>query len=210
MWSDRELLFSFRNFVGSEDRPVKEVTRERCHNASFEFRSWKIHNLLNKYELTKRKDSRGRLHFSLLQPEIRKHFIRGLMDADGSFYYQTKSKDLHSELTGFKPLLKDIKNVLVEDGIINETKNIVKNGSVFRIRLAKQDTIKLIDYLYDGKQELKYKLNRKYALATQYRERLNDIDTDGVSDSPQKYHRPISSFNVGKQGEHSERVQFKS
>lgn len=173
-WSDREHLFSFRNFIGS-DRPVKERHRPGIeHNARIEFRSWRVHNKIKKYELTKRKDMRGRLDISLLQPDIRRHFVRGLFDADGSFYYNPQGKkSLFSEITGYKPLMKDIKNILVLDGVISDKKKITKNGSVFRIRLAAHDTINLIDYLYQG--EPLYRMKRKYVLAKQYRERLNNL-----------------------------------
>lgn len=189
-WSDRDHLFALRNFMGTIDRPVKQIITDTSNNASIEVRSWKIHNVLKKYSITTIKKNRGRLHFSLLQPEIRRHFLRGLFDADGSFYYNTKTNDLFAEITGYKPILQDVKNILVEDKIINETKNIVKNGSVFRIRLAKNDTIKLIDYLYrteSNGNKPRYFLKRKYALVKQYRERLNISDNSNVvSDSPQK------------------------
>lgn len=174
---DKEHLFSFRNFIGSEDRPIKDRTHQiggkEYYSSNIEFRSWRVHNKIKKYELTIRKEFRKRLNIELLQPEIRRHFVRGVFDADGSFYYDGHKRQwLFAEITGYKTLLKDIKNILVVDGVISSKKKIVKNNSIFRLRLAKNDTINLIDYIYKG--EPKFKMKRKYNLAQQYRERLNE------------------------------------
>ena len=174
---DKDLLISFRDFIKSINRPIKEkitkINGKEYYGSHLEFRSWRIHNAIKKYELTKIKSKRGRLHIDFLQPEIRRHFIRGLFDADGTFYYDGKNKQkLFSEITGQKSLLKDIKNILVLDNVIRDNKKIVKNGSIFRIRMAAEDTIKLINYIYKGNP--KYKLKRKFNLAKSYRERLNE------------------------------------
>ena len=185
-WSDREHLFALRSFINSLDRPIKEKTDNfrNTHIANFEFRSWKIHNALKRYNLTKIKSERGRLPFYLLQPGIRQKFLLGLWDADGSFYYDCKNPNkVFSEVTGYMPILKDVKNILVEDKIISEKKKIVRNGSVFRIRLAKEDTLKLIKYLYGDFTS--YSLKRKAVFVKQYYERLNtQTDKNIGSDSP--------------------------
>lgn len=205
-WSDREHLFAFRNFLGSDDRPVKEIITDRCHNAALEFRSWKVHNIIKRYDLTKRKNERGRLHASLLQKPVVKSFILGLFDADGSFYYGGQHKNyLYAELTGIMPLLIDIKNILVEEKIIPASKHIVKNGSIFRLRFAKSDTIKLANYLYGDNPP--YRLKRKYGMVKNYLDRLNEI-TDKEATVENKYHRPVESQNKGKQGEFAERKFF--
>lgn len=172
-WRDREQLFAFRNFIKSIDRPVKMVNNRFGQYANIEFRSWKIHNLFKKYELTKRKENRGTIHPDLLQYDIASDFIRGIFDADGCFYYDGLHKNhLFAEITGHMPLLKCIKNVLVSEGVIDENKKIVKNGSIFRIRFPKESCLKLINYLYGNKP--RYYLRRKYGMAKSYLDRLND------------------------------------
>lgn len=181
-WSDREHLFGFRNFIGSIDRPVKEIITDRCHNAHIEFRSWRVHNTLQKYELTKRKEERGAIHPDLLQYDIVSDFIRGIFDADGCFYYDGLHKNhLFAEITGRMPLIKAVKSVLVSRGVISEKKKIVKNGSVFRIRFAKADTLKLINFLYGNNP--RYKLKRKFGLAKDYLDRLNDSALEKSSEA---------------------------
>ena len=70
------------------------------------------------------------------------------------------------------PVLKDVKQLLISGGVINPNKKIVKNGSIFRIRMAMKDTIKFIEYLYGDNP--KYFLRRKYGIAKSYLERLNE------------------------------------
>lgn len=160
---DREHLFKFRDFIKSNDRPIKTILHnilDKVYSyAHIEFRSWKIHNILKQYELTIRKENRHRLNIALLQPEIRRHFIRWVFDADW-YVWKEKTWLLRSEITGYMSLLKDIKNILVLDWIIWDTKNIVKNWNIFRLRFSKQDTKKLLQYLYGNKPF--YYLKRKY------------------------------------------------
>lgn len=204
---DYEHLIKFRAFVGNIERPIKQFMNFRDNPAcGFEFRSWHIHDTLKKYELTRRKENRGRLHQDLVQDTVIRDFIRGIFDADGCFYYDGLHKNnLFSEITGRTALLKDIKEALVRAGVISDKKKIVKNGCIQRIRLAKDDTIRFIKFLYADKP--RYYLSRKYGMALSYLERLNDV-TQKRSDSPQKYHRPVSEFNKGKKNEYYERKCF--
>ena len=204
---DYSQLIRFRNFVGSEDRPIKRFVSNGKPECGFEFRSWHVHTAISKYELTKRKENRGRLHTDLLQDSISKDFIRGIFDADGSFYYDGLHKNnLFAEITGYMPLLKDIKNILVRFNVISDKKKIVKNGSIFRIRMAKADTIKLIHFLYGDSP--RYFLPRKYGMAINYLERLNDTTPIGEA-TVRKYYKPMSEYNIGKRQEHADRKLFK-
>ena len=204
---DYQQLVRFKNFVGSIDRPIKRFLSNGKPQCGFEFRSWHIHNTVSKYGLTRRKENRGRLHIDLLQDIFVKDFVRGLFDADGSFYYDGLHKNhLFAEITGHMAVLKDIKNILVRFSVISDKKNIVKNGSVFRIRLAKEDTIKLIHFLYADSP--RYFLSRKYGMAKSYLERLNDTTSTDEA-TVQKYYRPQSEYNDGKRQEHADRTLFK-
>lgn len=49
-------------------------------------------------------------------------------------------------------------------------------------------------------------MNKEHILAAAKSERTPTL----VYTRVMGYHRPTSSFNLGKQGEHAERVQFKS
>lgn len=172
-YEDRDILYQFRDFIKSNDRPVKDFILKDKQYSKLELRSWRIHNKIIPYGLTTRKDSRGRLPVDLLQYEKGKAFVRGLFDADGCFYYNGLHKNnLFAEITGYMPVLKDVKQLLVSAGVIGTNKKIVKNGFIFRIRMAKKDTIKFIEYLYGDNP--KYYLRRKYGIAKSYLERLNE------------------------------------
>lgn len=174
---DMSLLTNFRNFIGS-NKPIKRfLAKNKYPSCGLEIRSWKIHNVLSHYELTKQKKDRGSISIDLLQDEISKDFVRGLFDADGSFYYDGLHKNhLFAEITGYMPVLKDIKKILVRHKVIKETKKIVANGKIFRIRFAKSDCLKLINFMYDGKP--RYLLQRKYGIAKSYLDRLNETTSN--------------------------------
>lgn len=172
-YEDRDILYQFRDFIKSNDRPVKDFIMKDKQYSKLELRSWRIHNKIIPYGLTTRKDSRGRLPVDLLQYEKGKAFVRGLFDADGCFYYDGLHKNnLFAEITGYMPVLKDVKQLLVSAGVIGTNKKIVKNGCIFRIRMAKKDTLKFIEYLYGDNPQ--YYLRRKYGIAKSYLERLNE------------------------------------
>lgn len=170
---DEDILYKLRDFVKSNDRPIKDLLMMDKPMVYFGFNSWRIHNKIKAYGLTTRKDCRGRLAVDLLQYDKGRAFIRGLFDSDGCFYYDGVHKNhLFAEITGYKPLLKDVKQLLVSAGVISENKKIVKNGRIFRIRMAMKDTFKFIEYLYGNNP--KYYLKRKYGIAMNYLERLNE------------------------------------
>ena len=180
---DKDMLYQFRNFIGAVDKPVKDyIGANNKPYSRFEVRSWRFHNTLLKYELTKRKEKRGYIHPALLQREVVADFIRGVFDADGSFYFDGNHKNwLFAEITGYLPLLIVLKKVLVSYNIISDKKNITKNGKIFRIRFPKDATLKLIPFLY--KDNPNYFLSRKYGLAKNYLDRLNEITTRCGSNS---------------------------
>lgn len=203
---DYQQLVRFRNFIGGDDRPIKRFESNGKAYCGFEFRSWKIHNKLATYQITRRKENRGRLHIDLLQDYVAPHFIRGLFDADGSFYYDGLHKNhLFAEITGHMAVLKDVKNILTRFSVISDKKKIVKNGSIFRIRFAKEDTKKLISFMYANSP--RYFLSRKYGMAMNYLDRLNDTTSKDEA-TVETYLRPMSEYNVGKRQEHADRLLF--
>ena len=171
--NDINSLTNFRNFIGS-DKPIKRfLAKNKYPSCGFEIRSWKLHKALKRYELTKLKKDRGDIHIDLLQDEISKDFIRGLFDADGSFYYDgLHNNHLFAEIIGYMPVLKNVKSILVRHKVINETKKIVTNGKLFRLRFNQSECLKLINFMYDGKP--RYLLQRNYGIARSYLDRLNE------------------------------------
>lgn len=206
---DRELLYSFRDFIHCIHKPVKEfLTKTGHHAVRFEVRSWKMLKSLSRYELNKVKKDRGHLHPDLVQDSIAADFVRGIFDADGTFYYDGLHRNhLFAEITGYLPVLKSLKQILESAGVITDKKHITRNGSIFRIRFPKDSCLKLIRYMYKGSP--RYYLRRKYGIAKDYLDRLNEKDLQKESDSRMKmYFRPVSHYNKGKQSEYNERTWF--
>lgn len=171
---DSDLLYRFRDFIKCIDKPIKHfMANGKYPSVGFEVRSWGLIKALSKYELNKKKDARGLVNIDLLQDSVSKDFIRGLFDADGSFYYDgLHNNNLFAEITGYKPVLKSVKEILVRHNVISREKNITNNGKIFRIRFAKDSCIKLINFMYGDKPT--YYLKRKYGLAQNYLDRLNE------------------------------------
>jgi len=215
---DERTIHQFRNFLQTSQRPIKERMSayggvgEKRPYVGLDVRSWRIHNKIRKYELTVRKENRRELHIDLLQPEIRRHFIRGLFDGDGGFYVDKRGY-LFAEITGYLPVLRSVKSILVLDNITTEKKKIVKNGkNVHRIRLSAGDTLKLAEYMYEG--ALHY-MRRKYNMYKLHAERLNKLGgklslkrQSGVVKADDLVMRPISQWNEGKSTEWKERITF--
>lgn len=177
---DLDVLRKFKNFLQTGSRPIKRKEQDGFVYAGLEVRSWRLHNKLKPYEVTFNKHLRHRVHVDLLQKDVRRHFIRGIFDGDGCFYVDKRGY-LFAEITGYKPLLRDIKNCLVSDGIIKDTKNLVKNGkTIFRIRFSAREALLLGDYIYKGAVSF---MDRKYYLYKHHVERLNTSSVLYVSDS---------------------------
>ncbi len=175
---DKDVLNKFRNFMQSNTRPIKLKDNNGYPACHFGFRSWRVHNRVKVYELTQRKEKRHRLHPDLLQKGIRQHFIRGYFDGDGSFYVDKRGY-LFAEITGYKPVIRDIKNCLVSDGIISEKKKIVKNGpTVVRLRLSASEAVLLGKYLY---KDAFYFADRKHTIYKNHVERLNNLTENRLS-----------------------------
>jgi hypothetical protein len=201
---DEEALIGFRNFIQCIEKPIKHFVTNCGHpSCSFEIRDWRMIKALSKYSLNLRKNKRGLIHISLLQPDVVRDFIRGLFDADGCFYYDGLHKNnLFAEITGYKPAMKSLKSILTYYQVINEHKNLTRNGSIWRIRFPKDACLKLIRFLYEGNP--RYYLKRKYGIAKNYLDRLNETHEVTV----ETYLRPVSQFNKGKQSEFNERKWF--
>lgn len=211
---DEDIIRKFRDWLQTNDRPIKRKIQNGSQVSAFEFRSWRIHNKLKQFELTSRKEQRHRLDIALLQPEIRRQFVRGYFDGDGCFTIDKRGY-LYTEITGYMNLLMDIKNILVFDNIISEHHKIVKNGSIFRIRLCASDSIVFGNYIYS---DARYYMDRKYNLFKYHAERLNNLMEKGklslkrqsasLKDSELDF-RPVSNWNIGKRQEFKDRLEFK-
>ena len=209
---DKGILLRYRDFLQTNSRPIKNKLLDGKQYFGLDFRSWRVHNKIKEYELTLRKEKRHRLNIKLLQPEVRRHFVRGIFDGDGGFYVDKRGY-MFAEITGHKPLLKDLKNILVLDNVIEKNKHIVKNGSIFRIRFGAKETLLLGQYMYNNAKDF---IERKNSIYRNHVERLNELAEKKVLSLKRqsRYNkdtdlRPVQNWNKGKQEEFALRKKFK-
>jgi len=207
---DEDVLRQFKDFIKSPDRPIREWDNNGHPAIEVRVRSYGFKKDLERYGMGVKKKDRGRINIDLLQENIRKDFLRGYFDGDGGFYVDTRGY-LFAEICGYKPTLKDIKNILVSDKVLNDSKKITKNGKIFRIRFSASDSLRLGRYLY-GEYPNIYTLHRKYNLYNSHVERLNNLAgklslkrQSTTLKGKELDLRPIKQWNKGKQQEYKER-----
>lgn len=97
-----------------------------------------------------------------IKKELFHHFLRGLYDGDGSiaFCKSGNNEKIVSDLTGFKPLLLEIKEYYEKELNLTSYLYPKKNPDVAQLQISAQaDVVKILKYLY--KDSTIY-LNRKY------------------------------------------------
>jgi len=163
-YKDYDHLVKFRNFMRSPEINIKVFDSKNkkkniiSKSCEIRFRSWKIYNDLKRYKIVLNKTDRGKVPEEFYKKIYRRMFLRGLFDADGCFTIDSRGY-LFSEITGDYETVLYAKEITEKE--IGAICNIVKNGSIYRIRLSASDTLKLGDYIYKDKTENEF-LNRKY------------------------------------------------
>lgn len=108
---------------------------------------------LSKYNIIPRKS------FIVTMPDIAEnlklHYIRGIIDADGSLYYNDKYAQLN--IAGNMNILTAINNYIKQ--YCGITKKLSKIKSIYQLQYSTQPTIKLLTYFY---QNASIYLERKY------------------------------------------------
>lgn len=172
---DRDLVEKFREFVKSPDRPIRDfVLNDKYPNSSFEFRSDYMRQVLAQYGVEGVKADRPAPQRLFETETVVRDFVHGVFDADGSCFYDGNGKKyLFAEITGYMPMMEFLKKVLVKHGVIKESKNIVKNGKVWRLRFPKEDAKALFRFIYNGNSE--YSLNRKRTIVEDYFNKIGAV-----------------------------------
>lgn len=92
-----------------------------------------------------------------LQPELYRHFIRGVFDGDGSVW--GKPGKGYFSITGYLPFLDKLQDILAEQAGVSKTKLAVRKPDFGDIRYGgKAPMRQLYDYLY---KDARYFLRRK-------------------------------------------------
>lgn len=161
-YKDYDHLVKFKNFMKSKELNIR-IFNSKCKetiskSCEIRFRSWKIHSDLEKYKITLNKNIRGKIPNIFYNKNVRRIFLRGLFDADGCFTINGRGY-LFAEITGEIETMLYVKKLIEKD--LGMILNIVKNGSIYRIRFSASNTIKLGDYIYKDKTDDEF-LSRKY------------------------------------------------
>lgn len=123
----------------------KRTDYKRKSMVNIQFTSQKTKEDLQKIGLGPKKTT------NLLYPKINKdldrHFIRGFIDGDGSFYY--KRGILVFCLVGTEKILKTIQSILNKELHIKYTKLTKHITGVYYLRLGHKDTLKLRKWIYN-------------------------------------------------------------
>jgi hypothetical protein len=98
------------------------------------------------YELGISPNKTSNLCYPKINKELDRHFIRGFIDGDGSFYY--KRGVLVFSLVGTQEILKSIQDILYTELGVEYTKLTKHVTGVYYLRLAHKNTLKLREWLY--------------------------------------------------------------
>jgi hypothetical protein len=90
------------------------------------------------------KDDKPILRIPRIKSEYIRHFIRGILDADGCI--SVLDKKIQLNFAGYKPLLEDIQQEISNS--CNVYTKICKQGSIFQLHYAKNASLKILEWLY--------------------------------------------------------------
>ena len=100
-------------------------------------------------------DSKSTLRLPNIAFKYMRHFIRGILDADGCI--SVSDKKIQLNFAGYKPLLEDIQQEI--NNSCNVYTRICKQGSIFQLHYAKSASLKILEWLY---KDATIYLTRKY------------------------------------------------
>jgi len=92
------------------------------------------------------------------------HFVRGLFDGDGSISGK-KVTHIQFQIAGYKPLLRQIQNVLIKRCSVNKVKIYPllynREGKAFRLQYTGSQIFRILNFLYKNSTS-QTRLERKY------------------------------------------------
>lgn len=165
---DYSHLEKFRKSIEGNN-PIKESIRPNNHSCYIDVNCKEFCLALNNLGITPKKSLTLKINFNLIPKELRRHFIRGYFDGDGSINkYQRENKNYLEWEISFISSKEFLSQILEE---LNKKRNFYSCGNNFRISFkAKEDIKDIIGYLY--KDSTIY-LNRKIEKIKEF-EALND------------------------------------
>jgi len=143
-----ELLEEFKKELSSTGtigvHEDKRVDYKRKTMVYMQFTSAKTKEDLERIGIGPKKTSN--LCYPKINKELDRHFIRGFIDGDGSFYY--KRNVLCASIVGTKSILEKIKTILIQEINMSDVKLNKHKTGVFYLNIAHKNTLKLRDWIY--------------------------------------------------------------
>lgn len=171
--SDIHILQDFRTLLNMHSNLTYDK-RKGKESACLSFRSKHMADTLSKYGIIPNKTYLTK-HLPEVPELFLKHFLRGLLDGDGSIYQETKSQKFRVDFCSYhKSICEDFRNLCNTFLEKKNTNIIAKYGTAYHIRFNSQDSVKqLVTVLY---KDSKISLARKYSLAERIFEDKNEED----------------------------------
>ncbi len=147
--SDRELLEKIQKIVGSDNKLTYDK-RDKKHSYQFAVYSRKMCEDLRKYEIIPNKTySLEDIQINLIPEHLRRHYLRGLLDGDGSIYIDKSSNSVVVSFTGYNELfVKSFQNEIDKAISKNSTNSIFKANAYFCRWKGNIICLKILEYLY--------------------------------------------------------------
>lgn len=100
----------------------------------------------------------------VLPTDLRRHFIRGYFDGDGSITVKFGKRDYYiSSLLGTEEFLEDVQEILLQENVINKKTSYRKHGKAYGFQKSgRQQLLKIKKYLYPN--ETTIYLERKFKI----------------------------------------------
>lgn len=157
--SDREIIEKFKNDMRSNNKII-EYNSEKWnkHMAQIGFTSNKLKEDLNKLGVVHNKTFLLK-EIPDIPKDLKRHFIRGLFDGDGTVFINSKLDSLRVGFYGTYDLLKDVQRELNVSLDTSVNKIYEKVGCWLLSYAKKSDIEKIYHYLYDDSTIY---LTRKY------------------------------------------------
>ena len=143
---DYSHLEKFRKSING-DNPIRESIRPSNHSCYIDVNCKEFCLDLNNLGIIPNKSLKLKINFDLIPKELRRHFIRGYFDGDGSINsYQRQSKNYLEREISFISSKVFLEQILEE---INKKKSFYSCGNNFRICFkSKIDILDVLIYLY--------------------------------------------------------------
>ena len=172
--SDIKILQDFREILNMHSN-LRYDKRKNKDCAILSFRSAHMAETLSKYGIIPNKTYKTK-HLPQISSEFFHHFLRGLVDGDGSIYQEGKSKKYRIDYCSYRQSICEEFRELCNMFLIKKNTIKINNyGSAYHVRFNDQYSVKqLATVLY---KDSKISLARKYSLA---REIFEDNSEDDI------------------------------